>query len=835
MADKKISGFSNAGALTGAEVVPLLQGGTNVKDTLNNLLAFFNTYTFANYIPITGTSVGNPVTGPVEYADAIGWMAYSQNASNTYGLFNNTNEIALLAGDGTSFGFVKALASGDFSIQSQVSMVGWANIKSNLPGNASIDIESSMAGFKGLQYIADLSANFTARSLVDRGWVSDQLDAMTLQVVTDNGKNTTNTITVTKDSSGYTHKNSDGLEVINIGSTFAKQGFIQVNDAGETPTVTIDGSNGYIDANVFRKVNGSSTASVDVTNGLDAYLQVINGSKEVQFYAYEDEAQILQTSGSGYNGLSVANSITQLYRNDANPINFSAANITVSQEPTLALGIASKSYVDSAIAGLKFKKECRVASTGNIDVSLPGTTMDSVTLSSGDRIFLKDQTAPKENGPWVFNGPASSLTRPTDGDTGAELVSATFPIAEGTVNADRWFTITNNSITLGTTSIVVSQTAGTGTYTYGNYLKLTGNVFDIDFTTFSTSQITEGSNKYYTDARVRAAIAGTTNRIDYNSTTGVFDVGSNVIVSTGTYSNPSWISALAWSKITGTPTTVAGYGIADGATTSDLALKENLRTRTTHGDSDFTLANTDKYVSLSAALTASRTWTLSTGVGAGQEVVISDDILGVSYTTPLIIAAPSGKKLNGVTNGTVLIYTPGALRRFTCDGSDNYNYDSRMDIFERSVVRDFSASTAVTGTTAETIAKSYEIAANIFAVGDAFESIAYGLKTGVNATYTIKAYLNTSNAIGGVQIATITSANASSVNVAYQRIGKIRAAAQTLMHNPATSAGGDFQNGTITLSTLNIDWTVKQYLIVTITNGHNSDSTVIYSVFFSKK
>jgi len=33
----------------------------------------------------------------------------------------------------------------------------------------------------------------------------------------------------------------------------------------------------------------------------------------------------------------------------------------------------------------------------------------------------------------------------------------------------------------------------------------------------------------------------------------------------GSYANPSWITSLAWSKITGTPTTLAGYGITDGA------------------------------------------------------------------------------------------------------------------------------------------------------------------------------------------------------------------------------------------------------------------------------
>lgn len=32
------------------------------------------------------------------------------------------------------------------------------------------------------------------------------------------------------------------------------------------------------------------------------------------------------------------------------------------------------------------------------------------------------------------------------------------------------------------------------------------------------------------------------------------------------YANPSWLTALAWSKITGTPTTIAGYGITDAPT-----------------------------------------------------------------------------------------------------------------------------------------------------------------------------------------------------------------------------------------------------------------------------
>lgn len=41
------------------------------------------------------------------------------------------------------------------------------------------------------------------------------------------------------------------------------------------------------------------------------------------------------------------------------------------------------------------------------------------------------------------------------------------------------------------------------------------------------------------------------------------DYNSFFPVLSGTYNNPSWINQLAWSKITGTPTTLSGYGISD--------------------------------------------------------------------------------------------------------------------------------------------------------------------------------------------------------------------------------------------------------------------------------
>jgi hypothetical protein len=48
----------------------------------------------------------------------------------------------------------------------------------------------------------------------------------------------------------------------------------------------------------------------------------------------------------------------------------------------------------------------------------------------------------------------------------------------------------------------------------------------------------------------------------YNGTSWV-NVTPDFVSTSGSYANPSWITSLAWSKITTTPTTLAGYGITD--------------------------------------------------------------------------------------------------------------------------------------------------------------------------------------------------------------------------------------------------------------------------------
>lgn len=133
------------------------------------------------------------------------------------------------------------------------------------------------------------------------------------------------------------------------------------------------------------------------------------------------------------------------------------------QTPTANGDAANKSYVDQALAAksdlFKSKASVRAASVANVLVSNPGTAIfDGVTLANGDRLLLKNQTLPAENGIYVFAGAGVPLVRATDADTWVELVSATVIVEEGTVNADAfWMCIANQGGTLGTTAVTFQQ------------------------------------------------------------------------------------------------------------------------------------------------------------------------------------------------------------------------------------------------------------------------------------------------------------------------------------------------------------------------------------------
>ena len=126
--------------------------------------------------------------------------------------------------------------------------------------------------------------------------------------------------------------------------------------------------------------------------------------------------------------------------------------------PTANTDAATKQYVDTAVAGLASGQTLKGAvkalvRSGNVNTASPGATLDGVTAATGDVFWLGAQTTASQNGPWVWNGAAAAMTRPTNfnSTTPNTYVGAYWIVTEGT-SADTILLLTNDTFTLNTTA-----------------------------------------------------------------------------------------------------------------------------------------------------------------------------------------------------------------------------------------------------------------------------------------------------------------------------------------------------------------------------------------------
>jgi len=167
-------------------------------------------------------------------------------------------------------------------------------------------------------------------------------------------------------------------------------------------------------------------------------------------------------------------------------VSLNSQKITSLATPTSDSDAATKAYVDAARSGLDVKQSVRVATTANITLS--GTqTIDGVSIIAGDRVLVKDQSTASQNG--IYDVSASGWSRSSDADSNTEVTAGMFTfVTEGSTNADSgWVLTTNDTITLGSTSLAFAQFSGAGQITAGSGLTKTGNTIDIG--TASSSRI----------------------------------------------------------------------------------------------------------------------------------------------------------------------------------------------------------------------------------------------------------------------------------------------------------------------------------------------------------
>ena len=308
-------------------------------------------------------------------------------------------------------------------------------------------------------------------------------------------------------------------------------------------------------------------------------------------------------------------------------VSLATYKITGLGTPTNATDAATKAYVDSAAQGIDWKASVRAATDGNRELleMENGEVVDGVTLATGDRVLVKNQTDATANGIYVVQASGAPV-RSSDADSGTE-VTANFAVfvEEGTVNADSGWTLTNNgTVTVGTTALVFTQFTGLGQITAGTGLDKTGNTLNIDSTvttndgtqtltnksisgsantltnipnnalsnsaitingtstslggsrTLGSDDIAEGStNKYFTDERAQDAVGNSVGTgLSYNDTTGaisnsgVTSLAGTADQITASASTGSVTLSLPQSIASTSSPTFAGVSVGSGSVTA---------------------------------------------------------------------------------------------------------------------------------------------------------------------------------------------------------------------------------------------------------------------------
>ena len=163
-------------------------------------------------------------------------------------------------------------------------------------------------------------------------------------------------------------------------------------------------------------------------------------------------------------------------------VSLNSQTITNVADPVNAQDAATKGFVEATSQGLDVKDSCVAATTGNITISTAlnnGDTLDGVTLSTNDRVLVKDQSTASQNGIYIVG---SSPARADDLAAGADAAGMFTFVEQGTVNADNGFVCTSNkgSAVVGTNNLTYAQFSGAGQITAGDGLDKSGNTLSVD-------------------------------------------------------------------------------------------------------------------------------------------------------------------------------------------------------------------------------------------------------------------------------------------------------------------------------------------------------------------
>jgi hypothetical protein len=368
-------------------------------------------------------------------------------------------------------------------------------------------------------------------------------------------------------------------------------------------TITYDDDNNkftFVGANTYSDENAQDAVGNAVGNGLD----------------YNDETGAISVDPSEFAlsavGAPTANMAMATYK------------ITGLGTPTESADAATKQYVDNTASGIVAKPQVLGATTANIDATYNnGTAGVGATLTHntngvfpaeaggatgwavGKGILVKNQTNKAHNGRYFVSNMGSVstpyvLTRCSFCDEASEIPGAYIYVQAGTNAGTGWIQVVADPATfvVGTDNIDVYQFSGSGTYTAGTGLTLTGNEYSINTSVtadLSTAQTL--TNKTLTSPKINEDVAVTATATELNVLDGITSTTAELNILDGVTSTTAELNILD-----GVTSTAAELNILDGATltttelnyvdgvTSDIQTQLNGKSATghTHTSTDVT-------------------------------------------------------------------------------------------------------------------------------------------------------------------------------------------------------------------------------------------------------
>ena len=349
-------------------------------------------------------------------------------------------------------------------------------------------------------------------------------------------------------------------------------------------------------------------------------------------------------------------------RND--PTTFSdKADTFLGAMPTLVSQL--NSFV-SEVNTLSFKTACKVATTTNLANLVRPITIDGQTINIGDRVLVKNQTNPAQNGIYIAAADNIVWTRAADMDSVEEVAGSFVPITYGVQNGGKIFYTTFNATgsTLGTTNITWSSltdtefnisgagvlgagNGGTGisSYTAGDMLYSTGGANLTKLAAGASGNVLKsGTTPSWGKVALASDVSGTlpvaNGGTGISSTSG--GAGSTFLGSNGT---GGWAETGLPASSTGTPGIVQLATDAEldttGSPVSNKAISPaNLRT----------YAPLRQNISLAAATLSGTNWFLYTPTWANR---ITISLSGVSTLTDDSLLVQLGTSAGFLTTGYV--------------------------------------------------------------------------------------------------------------------------------------------------------------------------------------